>query len=162
VDSILCGMIYSHECLCNTSHLYAHIPFCCTEQLYKCYIRANAVGTDTTLQPEFDKYLFQATRTQPEYQPVESDPENLPLRDMAQAVASLSPLRSGFAPESFHVEFVVGKVALGHNFLRVLCFPLSVSFHHGPTSSNITSEMNSGRSSETWCHPVDINSNKGQ
>jgi hypothetical protein len=109
---------------------------------------------------------FQATRTQPEYQPVESDPENLPLRDMAQDVASLSPLRSGFAPESFRVEFVVGKVALGHNFLRVLCFPLSVSFHHGHTSSNITSEMNNrpvgGSSSETWCHPVDINSNKGQ
>jgi hypothetical protein len=37
-------------------------------------------------------------------------------------VAGLSPRRPGFAPGSFHVGFVVDKVALGQVFLRVLWF----------------------------------------
>jgi hypothetical protein len=41
-------------------------------------------------------------------------------------VAGLSPRRSGFAPGSIHVGFVVDKVALGQVFLRVLRFPLSI------------------------------------
>jgi hypothetical protein len=32
-------------------------------------------------------------------------------------------------PGSDHVRFVVDKVALGHVFLRVVGFPLSISFH---------------------------------
>jgi hypothetical protein len=32
-------------------------------------------------------------------------------------------------PGSVHVRFVVDKVALGHFFLRVVGFPLSISFH---------------------------------
>jgi hypothetical protein len=39
-------------------------------------------------------------------------------------VAGLSARRPGFAPRSIHVGFVVGKVALGQVFLRVLrCSP---------------------------------------
>jgi hypothetical protein len=44
-------------------------------------------------------------------------------------VAGLSPRRPGFDPGSVHVGFVVDKVALGQVFLRVLGFPLSISFH---------------------------------
>jgi hypothetical protein len=39
-------------------------------------------------------------------------------------VACLSARRPGFAPRSIHVGFVVGKVALGQIFLRVLRFSL--------------------------------------
>jgi hypothetical protein len=48
---------------------------------------------------------------------------------MAQAVTrlSLSPRRQRFAPELFHVAYVVNKVELGQVFLRVLLvFPVSV------------------------------------
>jgi hypothetical protein len=50
---------------------------------------------------------------------------------MAQAVADLSQRRPGFALWSVHVGFVVDKVELGHVFLRVLRYPLSVSLHRG-------------------------------
>jgi hypothetical protein len=39
---------------------------------------------------------------------------------LRRLVAGLSPRRSGFAPVSVHVGFVVDKVALGQVFLRVL------------------------------------------
>jgi hypothetical protein len=39
---------------------------------------------------------------------------------LRQLVASLSPLRSGFAPKSTHLGFVVDKLAMGQVFLRVL------------------------------------------
>jgi hypothetical protein len=45
-------------------------------------------------------------------------------------VASLSPRRTGFAPGSIHVGFVVDKGALAQVFLRVLqFFPVNISFH---------------------------------
>jgi hypothetical protein len=50
-------------------------------------------------------------------------------------VAGLSPRRTGFAPGSIHVGFVVDKVALGQVFLRVLRFPLSISFHRRSPNS---------------------------
>jgi hypothetical protein len=53
-------------------------------------------------------------------------------------VAGLSPLRFGFEPSSVYVGFVVDRVALGQVFLRVLRFPLSISFHHGFPFSYIT------------------------
>jgi hypothetical protein len=48
---------------------------------------------------------------------------------LRRLVASLSPRRPGFDPGSVHVRFVVDKVALGQFFLRIVGFPLSVSFH---------------------------------
>jgi hypothetical protein len=36
---------------------------------------------------------------------------------------------SGFDPGLVHVGFLVDKLALGQVFLRVLRFPLSISFH---------------------------------
>jgi hypothetical protein len=48
---------------------------------------------------------------------------------LRRLVAGLSPRRPGFYPGSFHVRFVVDKVALGQVFLRVVGFPLSISFH---------------------------------
>jgi hypothetical protein len=50
---------------------------------------------------------------------------------MAQAV-SRRPLTTearGSVPSQVHVRFVVDKVALGQVFLRVVGFPLSISFH---------------------------------
>jgi hypothetical protein len=49
---------------------------------------------------------------------------------MAQAVRR-RPLteEAGFDSGSVHVGFVVDEVALGQVFLRVVGFPLSVSFH---------------------------------
>jgi hypothetical protein len=50
---------------------------------------------------------------------------------MAQAVSRL-PLTTearGSVPGEVHVGFVVDKVALGQVFLRVVGFPLSISFH---------------------------------
>jgi hypothetical protein len=81
---------------------------------------------------------------------------------MAQRlVANLSPRRTGFAPGSVHVGFVVDKAALGQGFLRVLRFPLSLSFHCGSPCSYITWGMNKrpvgGRSSETSSNPIDMN-----
>jgi hypothetical protein len=52
-------------------------------------------------------------------------------RAMAQAV-SLRPLTTearGSVPGQVHVRFVVNNVALGQVFLRVVGFPLSISFH---------------------------------
>jgi hypothetical protein len=51
-------------------------------------------------------------------------------------VASLSPRRPRFAPGSFHVGFVVDKVALGQVFVRVLRFsPVDISFHRRSPNS---------------------------
>jgi hypothetical protein len=41
---------------------------------------------------------------------------------LKRLVAGLSPRSHGFAPGSIHIGFVVGKVALGQVFLRVLRF----------------------------------------
>jgi hypothetical protein len=41
-------------------------------------------------------------------------------------VTGLSPWRPGFAPGSFHVGFVVDKVALGQVCLRVLWFSMLI------------------------------------
>jgi hypothetical protein len=41
---------------------------------------------------------------------------------LRRLVAGLSPRRHGFDPGSVYVRFVVGKVALGHVFDRVLRF----------------------------------------
>jgi hypothetical protein len=48
---------------------------------------------------------------------------------LRRLVAGLPLRRPRFDPESVHVEFVVDKVALGQVFLRVVSFPLSISFH---------------------------------
>jgi hypothetical protein len=59
----------------------------------------------------------------------------------SQLVAGLSPRRYGFVFRSVLVRFVMGQVASGHVFLRVLpVFPVIA-----------------GRSSETWSHTVDMN-----
>jgi hypothetical protein len=39
-----------------------------------------------------------------------------------KCVSCLSPRRPGFDPRSFHVGFLVDKVALGQVFLRILRF----------------------------------------
>jgi hypothetical protein len=57
---------------------------------------------------------------------------------LRRLVAGLSPRRHGFAPGSAHVAFVVDKVAMVQVFLRVLRFPLSLSFHRGCPYSCIT------------------------
>jgi hypothetical protein len=49
---------------------------------------------------------------------------------LRRLVALLSLRRPGFDPGSVHVVFVVDKVALGQVFLRVVGFPLSISFHY--------------------------------
>jgi hypothetical protein len=52
-------------------------------------------------------------------------------RAMAQSV-SRRPLTTearGSIPGQVHIRFVVDKVALGQVFLRVVGFPLSISFH---------------------------------
>jgi hypothetical protein len=48
---------------------------------------------------------------------------------LRRLVAGLSPRRPGFDPRSSPCEIVVDKVALGQVFLRVVCFPLLISFH---------------------------------
>jgi hypothetical protein len=50
---------------------------------------------------------------------------------MAQAVSRrpLTTKARGSVPGHVHVRFVVDKVALGQVFLRVVGFPLSISFH---------------------------------
>jgi hypothetical protein len=64
------------------------------------------------------------------------------------------------------VGFVVDKVAMGQFSLRVLQFLLSISFHHGSPCSYIICGMNNrptgGRSSETQCHPIDMNGKQRQ
>jgi hypothetical protein len=48
---------------------------------------------------------------------------------LRRLVAGLSQRRPGFDTRSVHVRFVVDEVALGLVFLRVVGFPLSISFH---------------------------------
>jgi hypothetical protein len=57
--------------------------------------------------------------------------------------------------------FVVDTVALGQDFLRVLRFLLSISFHPGSTVIQHVGMDNrpAGRSSEAQCHPTDMNNN---
>jgi len=45
-------------------------------------------------------------------------------------VTRLSSQRPGFSPRLVHVGFVMDSVALGHGFLPVHQFSLSLSFHH--------------------------------
>jgi hypothetical protein len=54
---------------------------------------------------------------------------NMALPWLRRLVAGLSPRRPGFDPGSVLVRFVVDKLALGQVFLRVVGFPLSISFH---------------------------------
>jgi hypothetical protein len=49
---------------------------------------------------------------------------------LRRLVTGLLPRRSVFAPGSVHVGFVMDKVTLGQVLLRVLRFPLSVTFLH--------------------------------
>jgi hypothetical protein len=77
-----------------------------------------------------------------------------PCHGSGWLVAGLSPWVTGFASRSFHVGFVVVRVALAHVFLRILRFsPVSIiPFHHGrPTG---------GCSSETQSHLINMNMNK--
>jgi hypothetical protein len=73
--------------------------------------------------------------------------------------ASLSPRRPGFALGSVHAVFVVWD----RFFSEFLSFPLPISFHHGSQYSYIIWGINNrsvgGCSSETQCHPIDINNN---
>jgi hypothetical protein len=58
--------------------------------------------------------------------------------------------------------FVVDTVALGQDFLRVLRFLLSISFHPGSTVIQHVGMDNrsvAGRSSEAQCHSTDMNNN---
>jgi hypothetical protein len=57
-------------------------------------------------------------------------------------VAGLSQRRPSFVHGSIHVGFVVGKVGLGQVFLRVVRFPLSISFHRRSLCSRLTWGMN--------------------
>jgi hypothetical protein len=72
---------------------------------------------------------------------------------LRRLVTGLSPCRTSFAPGSVHMRFVVDKVALEQVFLRVIRFPLSLSFHLGSPYSYTIWTMDSrpigGRSSET-------------
>jgi hypothetical protein len=80
---------------------------------------------------------------------------------LRRLVAGLSPRRSRFAPESVHVGFVVGKVALGL-FFEFFGFPLSVSFHRGSPYTYICGMDDrpfGGRSSETQSYTIDMNNN---
>jgi hypothetical protein len=56
------------------------------------------------------------------------------------SVISLSLRRPEFVPGWVHVGFVVEKAALGQVFLRVLQFPLSVSFHQGSILVYVTGD----------------------
>jgi hypothetical protein len=81
---------------------------------------------------------------------------------LRRLVAGLSLLRPWFAPESVRVGFVVGKVALGHDFLLVLrFFPVSI-IPPWPPMLIIVWRMNNGpvggRGSEL-SHPIDMNNN---
>jgi hypothetical protein len=58
------------------------------------------------------------------------------------------------------VGFVADKVALEQVFLRVLRFPLPVSFHRGFSILTVwgkTNRLVGGCSSETLSHPIDMN-----
>jgi hypothetical protein len=81
---------------------------------------------------------------------------------LRRLVAGLPPWRPGFATGSFHVGFVVEKVALGHVPVRVLRCPLSISFHHGSPYSYITWAMNNrpvGGRNQRQSYPIDMNNN---
>jgi hypothetical protein len=45
---------------------------------------------------------------------------------LRRLVAGFPPLWSGFDPRSGHMGFVVDRMALGADFLRVFRFPLSI------------------------------------
>jgi hypothetical protein len=63
---------------------------------------------------------------------------SMPL--LRRLVAGFSQRRPGFASGSISVGFVVDKAALGQDSLRFrFRFPLSVSFHHCPVFSNMSS-----------------------
>jgi hypothetical protein len=54
-------------------------------------------------------------------------------------VTGLLVLRPGFVLGSVHVGFVVGKVALGQVYIRVLRFSLPITFHNNSPCSYIIS-----------------------
>jgi hypothetical protein len=80
---------------------------------------------------------------------------------VAQGAAGFSLQRPGFVPRTHHVRFVVGKVALGQDFLRVLSavsiIPPLLHVPTGPATgcssadnvSSITTEVRPA----TWSHP---------
>jgi hypothetical protein len=77
-------------------------------------------------------------------------------------VAGLSPRNPGFATRSVHVGFVVGKLALGKGFLRVLrlspvnMIPLWLHTHHsGMNKSPLVAAV------QTQSHPIHINNKVG-
>jgi hypothetical protein len=82
---------------------------------------------------------------------------------LRRLVTGLSPRRTGFAPGSVCVGFVVGKVVLGQVFLRVLLFYsvriilpwLSILIYH----LGMNNRPVSGRSSETSSHFINMNVN---
>jgi hypothetical protein len=89
-------------------------------------------------------------------------PINVKLRTtrFSQNFVVLSRL---FTPGSSRAGLVVDKVALGHVFLAVLCFPLSVSFHRGSPYSCIVCGMNNrpvGGPVDTYVSPTDKNKKK--
>jgi hypothetical protein len=72
---------------------------------------------------------------------------------LRRLVTGLPPRRSGFAPGSVHVGFVVDRVAMGQVFLAVLrFFPVSIIITPGLHTHIIWGKNNrpvGGRSSET-------------
>jgi hypothetical protein len=79
---------------------------------------------------------------------------------LRRLVASISPRSPGFAPRSIYVGFMVGKVALGQVFFRVLLFfpasSISQSFSTLIYHTGMNDMSLSGSSSETWSHPINI------
>jgi hypothetical protein len=81
---------------------------------------------------------------------------------LRRLLSGISQQRSGFAPGSVHVGFVVNKVALGQVLLQAIRFPLSTSFHRASLCVNysgINKSPFSNRSLETKSHPIDMNNN---
>jgi hypothetical protein len=73
------------------------------------------------------------------------------VRQLRWLVADLSPRRPGLAPRPVYVGFVVGKVALGRGFLRVLRFaPDNII----PPLIHIYSYINWGMDNGSVCGPV--------
>jgi hypothetical protein len=85
-------------------------------------------------------------------------------RAIAQAVAGFPPRRSKFEARSGHVEFVVGKVALGHVFAEYFRFPYQSSFYQLLSTITIIYHLglvkqdNSDRSTK-WTQSHHINNN---
>ena len=52
---------------------------------------------------------------------------------LSRLVAGLSTCRPGFYPRTVNVIYAMDKVALGKTLIRVIGFPLPVSFHQCPT-----------------------------